>query len=161
MEIYLAVDATSSHFKSRWLTLSADKLHLHADGCTHVIECAACSQLTAQTSENHPQTLVYLSVCAAQSNEPLQRSRGRLMQSLAAVVEEHSISLPPSLHPSVPPFLPSLPLPPDSNDAGGKLWSGPRVSHPPPERDVEGGRRGKRIPIQRGKGAAVSAERWE
>ena len=72
-----------------------------------------------------------------------------------------SASLSPPLRSSIPPFLPSLPLPPDSNDAGEKLWSGPHVSHPLPERDVEGGRRGKRITIQRGKGAAVSAERWE
>lgn len=40
------------------------------------------------------------------------------MQSLAAVVERSSIS---PLH---PPFLPSLPLPPDSNDAGKiVVWS--------------------------------------
>ena len=55
---------------------------------------------------------------------PLAVHKSCLMQSLAAVVEQYSISPLSSLYPLHPSFLPSLQLPPDSNDAGKIVeWS--------------------------------------
>ena len=186
MESYPTVDATSFHFKSRRLSLrrrfcplmNSSKVFRSRDASSRMCKSRqlhtrnhvrgvqpAYSANERKTSTNSRFYFLYVRRGATEgrwqspSSEPLQRSRGRLMQSLAAAVEEHSIS--PPLRSSIPPFLPSLPLPPDSNDAGEKLWSGPHVSHPLPERDVEGGRRGEKITIQRGKEAAVSAECWE
>lgn len=86
------------------------------------------------------------------------------MQSLAAALEEHSISPLPSLHPSVPSvpsLVPSLSLPPDSNDAGKAAERSPH--HPPththtPERERETWRRrGNQQAERRGEGADVGA----
>lgn len=68
---------------------------------------------------------------------PFATYMGCLMQSLAAVVDEHSISPLPSLYPSIPRSSHHYRCHQIAM-MQGKLWSGPNIPHPLPEREQDG-----------------------
>lgn len=136
-------------------------------------------QVIYRTSEQKPsQTLIYHSGCVGESTKQQRVDDNVPRQALPSVrgllnavtgsrcgrALHLSASLSPPLHSSIPRSRRHYRCHQIAM-MQGKPWSGPRVPHPPPERESktgsEGGRRGEKITIQRREGPAVSAECWE